>query len=116
MIEVLSGQRPDLRRSDRYWAANRQRSDAKPRVSMIFDNGATERGVSTLGAKLDQVFVMRFWQEFGSENTADPNRWRVRIRHVNSRQQLYAVGLEKAFSIVRNTLNTENGSNGKESP
>jgi hypothetical protein len=59
---------------------------------------------------------MRFWQEFGSENTADPNRWRVRIRHVNSREELHAVGLENAFSIVRNTLISENGSSAKEWP
>lgn len=59
---------------------------------------------------------MRFWQEFDSENKAEPNRWRVRVRHVNSRQQLYAVGLEQAFRIVRNTLIAENASDGKEKP
>jgi hypothetical protein len=59
---------------------------------------------------------MRFWQEYGSENPADPDRWRVRIRHMNSERQLHAVGLEKAFSIIRSTLMAENGSNGKESP
>lgn len=115
MIDIRSDQQRRLSRSDRYWTVNRQRSDAKPRVSMILDNRATERGVFTLSVKVDQVFVMRFWQEFGCENAADSNRWRVRIRHVNSRQQLYAVGLEAAFSIVRSTLTTENGSNGKES-
>jgi hypothetical protein len=83
---------------------------------MIFDNGATEHGVSALGAKVDQVFVMRFWHELGSETTADPDRWRVGIRHVNSRKQLYAVGLEKAFRIVRETLIAENDSKGVETP
>lgn len=63
---------------------------------------------------LDQVFVMRFWQEFDSEGTAEPNGWRVRIRHVNSRRQSHAVGLEQAFRIVRNTLMTETASDGKE--
>ena len=59
---------------------------------------------------------MRFWQELGLQNTADPNGWRVRIRHVNSRQQSYAVGLEQAFSIVRAILTAENGTNEKETP
>lgn len=76
----------------------------------------TERGAFTLGAHLDQVFVMRFWQEFDSKGTAEPNRWRVRIRHVNSRRQSHAVGLEQAFRIVRNTLMAENASDGKEKP
>jgi hypothetical protein len=65
-------------------------------------------------AKVDQVFVMRFWHELGSETIADPDRWRVRIRHVNSRRQLYAVGLEKAFHIIKDTLIAETDSKGEE--
>jgi len=75
---------------------------------------STESGASTLGAHLDQVFVMRFWREFDSEDAAEPNRWRVRIRHVNSRRQSHAVGLEQAFRIVRNTLKAETTWDGKE--
>lgn len=56
---------------------------------------------------------MRLWQELGSENGADADRWRARIRHVNSREEFYAVGLEKAFKIIRSNLVTENGSKGK---
>src|SRR3954468_23933124 len=101
MIDARLGQQSDLTQSNRYSAANGPRADAKPRVSAMLDTGANERGVSTLGAKIDQVFIMRFWQELGSENTADPDRWRVQIRLVNSRRHLYAVGLENAFDVVR---------------
>ena len=63
-------------------------------------------------AKIDQVFVVRFWQELGLENPADPDRWRVRIGHVNSQRQFHAVGIEKAFEIVRGILMSENDAKG----
>jgi hypothetical protein len=61
-------------------------------------------------AKIDQVFVMRFWQELGLENPADPNRWRVlikQVKHEGSRRQFHAVGIEKAFDIVRGIVMSE---------
>ena len=67
----------------------------------------------TLATKLDQVFVMRFWQENGSEDPADPNRWRARINHVNSRQQFHAVGLERAFALIRALLLDDGSARGE---
>jgi hypothetical protein len=71
----------------------------------------TKRGVTALSTKVDQVFIMRLWQELGAENGSDPDHWRAHIRHVNSRQQFYAVGLEKTFNIIRSILIAENNSN-----
>jgi hypothetical protein len=69
-----------------------------------------------LVTKVDQTFVMRFWQENGSVDPANPNRWRATINRAGSDQQFHAVGLEKAFGLVRTLLLTQNDSAQGEKP
>jgi hypothetical protein len=101
--------RPHRNGSNREAAANQQRSAEKPGVSPPSYAAPADWGVITLASKFDQVFVMRFWQENDSADPADPNRWRTRINHVNSRQKFHVVGLERAFLLVKTMLGDENG-------
>jgi len=56
-------------------------------------------------ALADQVFVLRFWRETDDCGRTDAS-WRVRISHVNKRRRLHAHGLDRAFEVVRSTLET----------
>jgi hypothetical protein len=59
-------------------------------------------------ASVDQVFVLRFWRETHNRDQEDAT-WRVKISHVNSRRRLHAQGLDHAFGLVRNALETSLG-------
>ena len=61
--------------------------------------------METYSASADQVFVLRFWRETHDRDQAHAS-WRVKISHVNSRQRVHAHGLERAFELVRNALET----------
>ena len=65
--------------------------------------------METTSASVDQVFVLRFWREPHDGDQVDAG-WRVRISYVNSRQRLHAQGLDRAFEIVRQALETSLGS------
>ena len=61
--------------------------------------------METSSASADQVFVLRFWRETHDRDQANAT-WRVKISHVNSRRRLHAHGLDRAFELVRSTLET----------
>lgn len=53
----------------------------------------------------DQVVVIRFWQEPQEPAGSPPvQRWRARIKYVNSGQQFYAAGIDEALALVRSLL------------
>jgi hypothetical protein len=56
-----------------------------------------------IGTDLDQVLVIRFWQEQEAQEMQPPS-WRARITYVNSGQQFYASSIEEAFAVVRSLL------------
>ena len=55
-------------------------------------------GVTALAITVEHAFVMRFWQELGSDDLSDSARWRARIFHVNTQQALHVDGIERAFT------------------
>jgi len=63
---------------------------------------------------LDQVLVIRFWQERETKEMF-PSDWRARITYVNSGQQFYASGIEEALAVVRSLLAVAIRKNGEAS-
>jgi hypothetical protein len=55
----------------------------------------------------DRVFILRFWRELAAEKAGEM-RWRVRIRFVNTGQQVHADGVDAAFAVVRSLLDERN--------
>ena len=51
----------------------------------------------------DQVFILRFWRE--TTGCGGEARWRVQVRHVNTRQRQIADDVKTAFALVLAQLN-----------
>ena len=64
--------------------------------------------METSSASADQVFVLRFWRETHDHDQSHAS-WRVKISYVNSRRRLHAQGLDRAFEILRHTLESSLG-------
>lgn len=56
----------------------------------------------------DQVFVVRFWREPNDRDGTHAS-WRVKISYVNSRRRLYTHGIDNAFKLIREALETSLG-------
>jgi hypothetical protein len=52
---------------------------------------------------LDQVFILRFWQE-SVDASGDPH-WRVLVRNINTRRRDVVDDVQRAFAIVAANLN-----------
>lgn len=52
---------------------------------------------------LDQVFILRFWQE--STDVSGNARWRVQVRNINTRRRDLVDDVQHAFAIVASNLN-----------
>jgi hypothetical protein len=56
---------------------------------------------------LDQVFILRFWQE--SVDASEEARWRVLVRNINTRRRDVVDDVQRAFAIVASNLNAAAG-------
>ena len=56
---------------------------------------------------LDQVFILRFWQE--SADASEHTRWRVLVRNINTRRRDVVDDVQRAFAIVTSNLNAAAG-------
>ena len=52
---------------------------------------------------LDQVFILRFWQE--QIDAGERSRWRVLVRNINTRRRDVVDDVQRAFAIVAANLN-----------
>jgi hypothetical protein len=56
---------------------------------------------------LDQVFILRFWQE--SADASEHGRWRVLVRNINTRRRDVVDDMQRAFAIIASNLNAATG-------
>ena len=54
---------------------------------------------------LDQVFILRFWQE--QADAGEQGRWRVLVRNINTQRRDIVDGVAHAFAIVTANLNAQ---------
>lgn len=80
--------------------------DERKKVEMRFAHLKTHHGFQRM--RLRGLSGARDWREPDSTSIG-ANEWRVRIRHVNRRQDFHVQGIENAFALVRSLLAEENG-------